>query len=75
MGRHVAKIPLAASLLSTGRSQDLNKLLVALILHQQQEEDEPLIVTQKDFDKAEGFTLVVTDVSEDGALVLSVRPK
>ena len=69
------RIPLAASLLSTGRAQDLIRLLVALILHQQQEEDEALIVTQADFDRAQSYTLVVTDVGDEGAMVLSVRQK
>lgn len=70
--RAMAKIPLAATLLSTGQPKDLQKLLLAAILHS---EDEMLVITESELQAAQNYFLVTTVIDEEGAIVLTAKPK
>lgn len=68
----MTRIPQVAQVLSTGRPQDLQQLLIAFILRA---EDEMLTVTEAELRTAKSYTLITTIIAEENAAVLTVRPK
>lgn len=68
----MARISDVASLLSTGRPQDLQQVLIACILRA---EDECLTLVDSDVSAAKSYTLVVTAIPEEHGVVLTVRPR
>lgn len=68
----MATIPRAATLLMSGSPKDLHKVLIAAILHA---EEELLVVTDEELQKAEQYSLITTVVEEEKTVVLTVRPK
>lgn len=66
----MARIPLGAQLLATGSPRDLQRVLIAAILRS---EDEMLVISQRELEVAQSYTLVTTMVEEEDAMVLTVR--
>lgn len=77
----MAQLPTALTLLSNLTNsphghRNLLNLLLATILHLQEEgEEEALILTENDVLRASSYSLVVTVMQEDHAVVLTARPK
>lgn len=55
----------------------LRQILVAVIMRLQQElgEDEPIIIRESDLHDSWNWKLVVTDMADEGAATISIRPR
>ena len=72
----MARIPLAATLLLTGKPTDLQQVLIAAILSMSEEDDEMmLVIRDPDVVRAKNWALITTHIEEDSAVVLTVRPR
>lgn len=68
----MAPIPRAAQILATGRPEQIHKLLIAAILRA---EDDMLTISEEDLQRADGYSLITTDIPEEKVVVLTVRAK
>lgn len=71
-------IPAAIQAISRASSDpnELRRILIAAVLQfQERDEDIPFVLSEENLRNAHRYMLIVNDMSDEGAIVLSVRHK